>query len=788
MILALMLTLPALPAIAAPPSVQWRGLSSVPAVDLTGVAYGNGSFVAVGAGGTILVSANGTDWAQKASGTELGLKGVAYGNGLFVAYGDGNPAYGLVLTSPDGDTWTRRSAGRTVAISDVTFCGNRFVANMRGWEPGGPTWIGTLTSQDGMTWTVRKDEQAPESLVCGDGRLLAAGGTAQGVSVWTENGGRVLRPGPGFPAWHQENLVYGNGRFMLMQSGSDLAAAERGAVLQSTDGVTWSRSTGFQWNQISVMAHVGDRFLAAGAGWSGPDSLLSSVDGLSWTPVSVPAGFPPAAIKDFAYGGGTYVAVGQQGRLLTSTDGNVWSDHGARATSNVFDVRFGLDRFVALDDSDRSVWMSTDGVAWQHDQPFGDKQPGSLNFLNGQFVVVADLALMTSTDGRSWSEFSTLPAAVREMGGGTRISLTYGNGRYVAYTSARQTWSSPDGKTWQIGQEALPGPVSQLVYAQGRFLATIWRQGANWRDQYTELYTSTDGLAWAPVAGSARQYAVQSACNGKFAGTTPERKIGISTDGTAWDTTEASAWRVFCAGDRFVASDTGHLLVSATGDTWAEVPSVPGWTAESVAYGKGRYVLAGSGGLFTSEPLCGGVFDLPAGHEACGAITRLSQRGIMQGFPDSLFRPGDRLTRAQAAKLVVVTLGKAPDPAGALPFPDTRGHWAAMQGYVQAAVAARAIAGYLDGSFRPEGPVTRAELVKMIAAAAGLTAGGAAPYSDIHQDDWMRGWVAAAYEAGLIGPRARTPVWTASAFSPGASVTRAEAAILLDNYLAYQAK
>jgi hypothetical protein len=51
------------------------------------VTYGNGTFVVVGSGGTILTSSDGVTWTQRTSGTSNRLYGVTYGNGTFVAVG-----------------------------------------------------------------------------------------------------------------------------------------------------------------------------------------------------------------------------------------------------------------------------------------------------------------------------------------------------------------------------------------------------------------------------------------------------------------------------------------------------------------------------------------------------------------------------------------------------------------------------------------------------------------------------------------------------------------------------
>lgn len=180
--------------------------------------------------------------------------------------------------------------------------------------------------------------------------------------------------------------------------------------------------------------------------------------------------------------------------------------------------------------------------------------------------------------------------------------------------------------------------------------------------------------------------------------------------------------------------------------------------------------------------VCGTAFpDVPAGSPACRSVELLAALGVVKGYPDGTFQPGRQVTRAEFAKMLVVALGRAPAPGGGAPFPDTAGHWAASQGYLQVAVALKAVAGFPDGTFHPDDPVTRAEAVKTAAAAVGLTPGGAALYADVHGGDWFAGWIGVAYQQHLIGPQAAAPVWTEGLFRPDQPATRAEAAMLLAN-------
>lgn len=84
------------------------------------------------------------------------------------------------------------------------------------------------------------------------------------------------------------------------------------------------------------------------------------------------------------------------------------------------------------------------------------------------------------------------------------------------------------------------------------------------------------------------------------------------------------------------------------------------------------------------------------------------------------------------------------------------------------------INGYEDGSFRPEGVVTRAEFIKMAVLALGLEpTDGEAVFSDVSESDWY-------YEAVTIG--AQSGIITGypdGTFRPDAIVTREEMAVML---------
>ena len=88
------------------------------------------------------------------------------------------------------------------------------------------------------------------------------------------------------------------------------------------------------------------------------------------------------------------------------------------------------------------------------------------------------------------------------------------------------------------------------------------------------------------------------------------------------------------------------------------------------------------------------------------AINAVVNAGYMKGYPDGTFRPDGKITRAEFAQMI-----KAIDKAnsGMAPFADVKGHWA--EAAIEQAYANGRITGYPDGTFRPNDQITRAEAV-----------------------------------------------------------------------------
>lgn len=108
------------------------------------------------------------------------------------------------------------------------------------------------------------------------------------------------------------------------------------------------------------------------------------------------------------------------------------------------------------------------------------------------------------------------------------------------------------------------------------------------------------------------------------------------------------------------------------------------------------------------------------------AVRSLVDQGIVKGYSDGSFRPDSTITRAEAAIIVVKSLGVKEEVLSASntqssAFSDLAGFdWA--KPYINYAASKGILSGYSDGTFRPGATVTYNEMATMLVRALGYQA------------------------------------------------------------------
>ena len=113
------------------------------------------------------------------------------------------------------------------------------------------------------------------------------------------------------------------------------------------------------------------------------------------------------------------------------------------------------------------------------------------------------------------------------------------------------------------------------------------------------------------------------------------------------------------------------------------------------------------------ETRAGKTFTDTASHWAKESIATAAAHGIISGYDDNTFGPGNLITREQAA-VIVSLAAKLKAVTGELNFTDSQAISLWAKPGVAAAFKGGFISGYPDNSFRPQGNTTRAEAVSLI--------------------------------------------------------------------------
>ncbi len=118
--------------------------------------------------------------------------------------------------------------------------------------------------------------------------------------------------------------------------------------------------------------------------------------------------------------------------------------------------------------------------------------------------------------------------------------------------------------------------------------------------------------------------------------------------------------------------------------------------------------------------------DVPTSHPHAVAIADLSGRGVINGFPDGTFRPGQPVIRQQFAKMIVLTLGLAVPADITCPFADVDetpnlNDPLYPARYVAVCALHGITAGKTPTAFDPYSGITRQQLVTMVVRAAALS-------------------------------------------------------------------
>ncbi|GGA45532.1 S-layer homology domain-containing protein [Paenibacillus physcomitrellae] len=249
---------------------------------------------------------------------------------------------------------------------------------------------------------------------------------------------------------------------------------------------------------------------------------------------------------------------------------------------------------------------------------------------------------------------------------------------------------------------------------------------------------------------------------------------GDAADGaTGWNKTNSPA------------DPTAAVILQPDGSLFPVPVFISGDTAQISSLSTGSFMLVQKRVEFS---------DVPAGHFAEKAVYDLASRLIMQGYQVNepiaglsegadQFEPGQPVTRAEFAQVIVRALGLAGEAPQSPSFADVEpGAWYAAA--TDLAQQYGILQGYADGTYRPENVLTRQEAMAIIARSmklAGVEIKAEAQELNGFADGklvsaWAQPAAAALVKAGIIAGNG-------SELQPFDPITRGELAVMIRRLL-----
>ncbi len=338
--------------------------------------------------------------------------------GVGVVGGDSDPCTnGIALTTRSDPTCNLKCDAQYEANTATLSCpysaweGDLPIGNLQCT----PKWIAVSSTSAPFSGVACSSAGASSAIiaVANDGRVFRS---VDGV-IWSE----VILPGSiGSNSW--QDVTFGAGLFVAV------ASAGPNRVITSADGSTWTARSAPSSDWAAVTYNADKAMFVAVAG-SGSSLAMFSSDGISWTasasmPTAVYSDVVGANVDDGTGSPGLFVAVTHgSGSFATSRDGNTWTSHvnPDSSTSGFTSVFFSLSPtnnapfFVAVADSGSQLVMtSVDGFTWSNWDSSAANAWKSVAASSSMYVAVAASGterVMTSISGKSWTSVASSDAA-----------------------------------------------------------------------------------------------------------------------------------------------------------------------------------------------------------------------------------------------------------------------------------------------------------------------------------------------------------------------------------------
>ena len=243
----------------------------------------------------------------------------------------------------------------------------------------------------------------------------------------------------------------------FLKSGGFIAVGNSGSILTSPDGTLWTETERSPNINLMDVYYRSSTYLVVGA--SNQSVIYSSGLNINtgiWKQrfLNEDSSF---ALEGIFHGIDMFVAVGNSGTILASSDGTSWSSRTSGTSNQLNSITYGDSAFVAVG-GNGTILTSLDNTSWSSRTSGTSNQLNSITYGGSTFVAVGSSGtILTSLDNTSWSS--------RTSGTSNQLnSITYGDSAFVAVGGNGTILTSSDGISWTSRTSGTSNQLNSIIY------------------------------------------------------------------------------------------------------------------------------------------------------------------------------------------------------------------------------------------------------------------------------------------------------------------------------------
>ena len=269
---------------------------------------------------------------------------------------------------------------------------------------------------------------------------------------------------------------------------NDATSGSNGLLTMDTvSGTTMAMtsSNGNNWVEVGTATYRSDTFTYGNGRYVGmnapagneTNAQYSDDGGVTWNVVTIPTS---QLLRDSLFDGSLFVACGNNGTIVTSSNGADWGLSSTGVSDQAFRIVYNAGRYVVVgpvspgvfSTSTGTIYTSTDLVTWQD---VSSSVPTTNAYLGvayspalGMYLAVGEAGQMaSSTDGVQWTDCSN--AAPIYNTSLSSVAWNINESYFAASDFGGYIYNSPDGLNWTLNT------INPYVWYQGSLYTYILR-------------------------------------------------------------------------------------------------------------------------------------------------------------------------------------------------------------------------------------------------------------------------------------------------------------------------